>query len=214
MGDHEEWLAGFSDAGCAVKEHPKKYRSVHYLLRSAGSRAPTAVELQVRTVFEEAWSEIDHRVNYPQAAPYAIGVFLEIFNRLAGSADEMGSFIHSLLAELTHLSSRADAAEEQRKTAAKQVDDLIEKLEISSTERKALKREIAALRKSDTSIHVGGPDLLSSIVTASAPVKGYEVLSGGIVSFRRSCKNCGYEPPPNVFFATNKCPICSGEVSY
>src|SRR5690606_29677137 len=51
-------------------------------------------EIQVRTIFEEGWSEIDHTIRYPYDQENPIyGQFLMILNRLAGSADEMGTFI-------------------------------------------------------------------------------------------------------------------------
>lgn len=44
---------------------PTFYTSIHYLLRpSAGS--DLCCELQVRTLFEEIWGEIDHSMNYPE----------------------------------------------------------------------------------------------------------------------------------------------------
>ena len=41
-----------------VEEKP--YRSVHYLIRD--KKTGLCIEVQVRTLFEEAWSEIDHKV--------------------------------------------------------------------------------------------------------------------------------------------------------
>ena len=79
---------------CQIVRHPFGYRSVHYLLALKPSKNLMVAELQVRTIFEEAWSEIDHHIRYPyQADNPILGNYLEIFNRLAGSADEMGSFI-------------------------------------------------------------------------------------------------------------------------
>jgi hypothetical protein len=107
------------------------------------------VELQVRTVFEEAWSEIDHRVNYPEGAPFReVGRFLQVFNRLAGSADEMGSFIHDLVRGLTALKAQVEAAEAERQAASARADDLVGKLAISSDEKKQLRRELQSLSES------------------------------------------------------------------
>ena len=74
-----------------IEDRP--YRSVHYTVRNDDG---TGIEIQVRTLFEEAWSEVDHKIRYP----YNIGNdmmnrYLEIMNRAAGMADEMGTFIHS-----------------------------------------------------------------------------------------------------------------------
>ncbi|HHQ4619896.1 TPA: hypothetical protein ACSP2N_003953, partial [Aeromonas veronii] len=51
--------------------------------------------------FEEGWSEIDHVVRYPNFSNNQhVSNFLQIFNRLSGSADEMGSFAKQLAKEL------------------------------------------------------------------------------------------------------------------
>src|SRR5690606_5554852 len=43
------------------------YTSVHYLISPANDEEREIVcEVQVRTLFEEAWGEIDHSINYPQ----------------------------------------------------------------------------------------------------------------------------------------------------
>ena len=59
-------------------------------------------EMQVRTVFEEAWSEIDHIIRYPYDVNNPIlNEYLSIFNRIVGSADEMGTFIKNLKIQLS-----------------------------------------------------------------------------------------------------------------
>ena len=40
------------------------YTSVHYVIRPRPD-SPLCCELQVRTLFEEIWGEVDHRINYP-----------------------------------------------------------------------------------------------------------------------------------------------------
>lgn len=79
-----------------VREHG--YRSVHYLIETkTESGEKLYVEMQVRTVFEEAWSEIDHIIRYPYDVDNSIlSDYLSIFNRIVGSADEMGTFIKNL----------------------------------------------------------------------------------------------------------------------
>ncbi len=83
------------------KTHPAGYRSIHYIFQSKPLNKTLLTEVQVRTIFEEGWSEIDHVVRYPNFSdnPH-VSSFLQIFNRLAGSADEMGSFAKQLAKEL------------------------------------------------------------------------------------------------------------------
>ncbi len=79
-----------------VEEKP--YRSVHYLIRD--KKTGLCIEVQVRTLFEEAWSEIDHKLRYPyNLSNKMIASYLEIMNRAAGMADEMGTFLHAYLRE-------------------------------------------------------------------------------------------------------------------
>lgn len=146
-GDPETLSAGFATAGCSVKEHPFGYRSVHYLLRSLPSKIERVVELQVRTIFEEGWSEIDHHVRYPrQSNDQYLGDLLRIFNRLAGSADEIGTFIRSLSEYLSNHRDRL--AERDAAVAAKeqQLQKTITQLQISEEQKASLHRQFQELR--------------------------------------------------------------------
>ncbi|MEM5511840.1 addiction module component [Pseudoalteromonas sp. AS84] len=80
-----------------VKEHKAGYRSIHFVFSTSPHKSKVFTEVQVRTIFEEGWSEIDHKIRYPNFSDNKdIITFLNIFNRLAGSADEMGSFVKAL----------------------------------------------------------------------------------------------------------------------
>jgi ppGpp synthetase/RelA/SpoT-type nucleotidyltranferase len=213
-GDHPDWLAAFQAADCEVKEHPRKYRSVHYVLRSAGSRASTPVELQVRTVFEEAWSEIDHRINYPDAVPFPnVGFFLQIFNRLAGSSDEMGSFLNRLTTELRELTVRADQAEAEGRAASAKVDELIEKLAISTSERQALRKELRAVESARTATAVSGQAAIGGAeqwpwLTTHMAVKPEWLHAGLTVPARSTFFNTEVA----TIMPTRPCPHCGGSV--
>lgn len=41
------------------------YTSIHYLIKPNNPNAVVHCEIQVRTLFEEIWGEIDHTINYP-----------------------------------------------------------------------------------------------------------------------------------------------------
>jgi len=47
-----------------VIQKPTSYTSVHYLIRPRED-SPICCEVQVRTLFEEIWGEVDHQINYP-----------------------------------------------------------------------------------------------------------------------------------------------------
>jgi putative GTP pyrophosphokinase len=148
-GDPADLVRGFSDAGCRVQEHPCGYRSIHYVLKTQPAKCARFVELQVRTIFEEGWSEIDHLVRYPRQSdnPYLAG-FLTIFNRLAGAADEMGTFTKELSAYVE--AQLVQAAENELRIHQKE-DELkkaVSQLQISTAEKAKLERQIAELSSS------------------------------------------------------------------
>lgn len=54
----------FESIGITTKVKDTFYTSVHYLVRPKAD-SPICCEIQVRTLFEEVWGEIDHSINYP-----------------------------------------------------------------------------------------------------------------------------------------------------
>lgn len=72
------------------KRHEYGYRSWHYLISTNLTKEQNIVEIQVRTLFEEGWSEIDHQLRYPNNTDnLLLTEQLLVLNRIAGSADEM-----------------------------------------------------------------------------------------------------------------------------
>lgn len=96
-GDYniQQFKESIKDIDCDIIVREHGYRSVHYLINNNISKSTSVlVEIQVRTVFEEAWSEIDHLMRYPYDVENPIITeYLAIFNRIVGSADEMGTFL-------------------------------------------------------------------------------------------------------------------------
>ncbi len=62
------WDVEYEDLynGFGIKTHRRNsmYTSVHYIIE-ANQQTKITAELQVRTLMEEVWSEVSHRVNYP-----------------------------------------------------------------------------------------------------------------------------------------------------
>lgn len=72
----------------------KPYRSAHYVIRAND----IGIEIQVRTLYEEAWSEIDHKLRYPyDLQNQMLKNYIDIMNRLTGVGDEMGTFINNYI---------------------------------------------------------------------------------------------------------------------
>lgn len=112
---------------CQTQVHNKGYRSIHYIIPATKIDGQQVnCEVQTRTIFEEGWSEIDHKVRYPSFSDdIYLQEFLNIFNRIAGSADEMGNFVNSLR-ELVQLNQ---FLEDNKRLSFRDSDIKIKKLE-------------------------------------------------------------------------------------
>jgi len=55
----------FESLGIETQENPRYYTSVHYVIAGNAQRTWSA-EIQVRTLAEELWGEVDHKFNYPE----------------------------------------------------------------------------------------------------------------------------------------------------
>lgn len=87
----------FKNLNIEVRSRASGYRSVHYLVEFYPTNRRVIAEIQVRTIFEEGYGEIDHRLRYSHnEIPEILKSNLLLFNRIIGSADEMASLIHTL----------------------------------------------------------------------------------------------------------------------
>jgi ppGpp synthetase/RelA/SpoT-type nucleotidyltranferase len=97
-GDEEEFIKICKDIGYQQEKHKKGYRSIHYIVSTNLTKENYYAEIQVRTIFEEGWSEIDHKIRYSfknySATPFDDS--LTSLNRIAGTADEIGSTIKKI----------------------------------------------------------------------------------------------------------------------
>jgi ppGpp synthetase/RelA/SpoT-type nucleotidyltranferase len=65
-----EYEKYFVDLGCSCERKESFYTSVHFVVRPR-TDSPLSCEIQIRTLFEEIWGEIDHRLNYPHPTSIA-----------------------------------------------------------------------------------------------------------------------------------------------
>ncbi|MGR2947720.1 hypothetical protein ABMX85_20765 [Vibrio vulnificus] len=131
-----------------IKEHEAGYRSIHYVFKTKPMIREVLVEVQVRTIFEEGWSEIDHTVRYPNFSDNElVGYFLKVFNRLAGSADEMGSFVKSLAIELGKTEEEMNSLQHERHQNNNKIEELFNQLETATGRNEERDTTIAELRK-------------------------------------------------------------------
>jgi putative GTP pyrophosphokinase len=59
-----EYEALFKSFGIATRSRETMYTTVHYVIQ-ANQRTRVTCEVQVRTLMDEVWGEVSHRVNYP-----------------------------------------------------------------------------------------------------------------------------------------------------
>lgn len=60
----DESRAYFKSVGIKTKKSPSMYTSVHYVIKPRRKTKITC-EIQVRTLMEEVWGEVNHTINYP-----------------------------------------------------------------------------------------------------------------------------------------------------
>lgn len=84
-----EALVFFSNFDLETIEKPSSYTSVHYLIRPRAD-SPICCELQVRTLFEEIWGEVDHQLNYPvPTESIALKEQLKVLSKIVGAGSRL-----------------------------------------------------------------------------------------------------------------------------
>ncbi|ELC7363681.1 RelA/SpoT domain-containing protein [Stenotrophomonas maltophilia] len=146
-GDADGISKRYKSCGMEIATHPAGYRSIHYIISSKPLKEVIKAEIQVRTLFEEGWSEIDHRIRYPNYSDNElIMYFLQIFNRLAGSADEMGSFVSELERSLSENEKRLASHNEERQSSFNRIDELVKQLQAATNQVAAVGEERDSVR--------------------------------------------------------------------
>ena len=96
-GDPEALLGMYAAMGCELNEHGNGYRSIHYHLVIRLGRQDMVAEVQVRTLFEEAWSEIDHYFRYGAKRDSELAEpYLGVLNNITSNADALASYINNM----------------------------------------------------------------------------------------------------------------------
>lgn len=153
--------------GCKTENHDAGYRSIHSIITTKPFKRDLAIELQVRTVFEEGWSEIDHNVRYPNFSDNpTIAYFLHIFNGLSGFADEMGTFVKILARDIETHDERMELLlnkETELEAAELNRQEQLDKLEELGKENTELQVALEELKRADASITSSYSDLKDTI---------------------------------------------------
>lgn len=117
----------FEELQIKIISRKSGYRSVHYLIESFPTNQKVIAEIQVRTIFEEGYGEIDHQLRYShKEIPEILALNLLLFNRIAGSSDEMASFINLLNRNLTEMEEKYKKIIESKN---KEIEELKSKIQ-------------------------------------------------------------------------------------
>lgn len=86
-----------------VPEFDNTYRSIHYTLRAEERNAKgVRLEIQTRTIFEEGWSEINHKLVYKNqdvSDYFVLAQASKILSTLVGNCDTLGMLMKSIYEE-------------------------------------------------------------------------------------------------------------------
>jgi len=149
-GDSIDIFKQFKNPQFKLKQHPFGYRSIHYIVETSPAKEKYYCEIQVRTIFEEAWSEIDHTIRYPYDMDNQMfNQYLLILNRLAGGADEMGTFIMNLKERDVQNEMKFNQAISEKEKIIRDLEAKIDKLNLDKSVKESLKVDISELKWTD-----------------------------------------------------------------
>ena len=127
------------------------YRSVHYLIESYPTNKKLIAEVQVRTIFEEGYGEIDHQLRYSHNdIPEILGQNLMLLNRIAGSSDEMASLINMMSKSFKEVEIEfEDKLREKDKKITILKEKILFNMDISDVEKESLIQDIDEILKKE-----------------------------------------------------------------
>lgn len=96
----DEYRDYFRGLNVEPQPSPNMYTSVHYVIAS-GSETTINCEIQVRTLMEEVWGEVDHLLNYPHKADsVACREQIKALARVTSSATRLVDSIFATAADI------------------------------------------------------------------------------------------------------------------
>ncbi len=141
----------FEELGIPVDPRETGYRSVHYLIESSPTRKKIVAEIQVRTIFEEGYGEIDHILRYPHGdVPQVLTLNLLLLNRIVGSSDEMASYINLLKEDLRQIESDHQTAINKKNDEIESLKNKINKMEMKEQDRNSLLSSVNTIKENNT----------------------------------------------------------------
>lgn len=128
----------FDELNIQIHSRKSGYRSVHYLIESFPINHKVIAEIQVRTIFEEGYGEIDHQLRYSHdEIPDMLALNLLLLNRIVGSSDEMASLINMLNRNWTQMEEKYERMIDEKNKEIRKLEDKIYKSEAVEVGEKA-----------------------------------------------------------------------------
>jgi ppGpp synthetase/RelA/SpoT-type nucleotidyltranferase len=117
----------FEELNIQIHSRKSGYRSVHYLIESFPTNHKVIAEIQVRTIFEEGYGEIDHQLRYSHnEIPEVLALNLLLLNRIVGSSDEMASLINMLNRNWTEMEKKYEQIIDNKNKEIGKIKEMIE----------------------------------------------------------------------------------------
>lgn len=129
------------------EQHPVGYRSWHYVIKVNTRKVDHLAEIQVRTIFEEGWSEVDHQLRYPYDLDNPLlEDQLLVLNRVAGSADELANTIRETQLSLDLLRNQNEEYKQKIEALGEDLEKALEDKTFNEQVVKNLKEQIDSLK--------------------------------------------------------------------
>jgi putative GTP pyrophosphokinase len=113
----------FTDLGWQTEDSESMYTSVHYVVQP-NSRSELTCEIQVRTLMEEVWGEVDHTINYPvKSTSQSCREQIKVLARLTSSCSRLvdSIFLSSVESQLPSAKSSSTNRKVTKKRDAARV---------------------------------------------------------------------------------------------
>ena len=137
------YVPAFEKYGCKIHNHPTGYQAVHFVIETKPDKQRYFAEIQLRTLFEEGWSEIDHTIRYPDHDnSELLDCMLQLLNKLTVRADEMVTHMRRFTQVVTRHREQGEIS-----NATQVLTAYVEKLPIPQDEKQQLYTCIANLGK-------------------------------------------------------------------
>jgi GTP pyrophosphokinase len=128
-GDPKGLIDAFRRKGFKIEPKDVGYRSIQYVIVLTIGKESFPVEVQVRTLFEEAWGEVDHYVRYPyEQNNLRLKKYFLACAVVSGLADELGSLAKMNKEELSLKAERTEKARRMRSKLLAQIKEASKRL--------------------------------------------------------------------------------------